>query len=132
MYYLDTNICVYYLNGRYDSVRKKILQTIPKIIRIPAIVKAELLAGAFRSQYREKTLEMMNTFLKPYDVESFTDEAVYAYAEIHAYLTNKGCLIGPNDMFIAATVLANKGTLVTNNIKEFSRIPGLSLENWTE
>lgn len=132
MFYLDTNTCIYFLNGRYKSVRGKILGTHPSEITIPSIVKAELLLGAYKSKQREANLEKVERFLEPFKIQAFDDQAAYEYANIRYECESRGQLVGPNDLFIAAIVRYNNGVLVTNNIREFGRIPGLKLENWTE
>mgnify|MGYP006302265141 FL=1 len=132
MYYLDTNTCIYYLNGRSQAVRNKILSTPPLEIGIPSVVKAELIFGAFKSQRRAETLENVEDFLKPFEVVPFNDEATYAYAEIRSEIEKSGQLIGPNDTLIAAIARCHQAILVTNNQKEFTRVPGLLVENWTE
>jgi len=130
MYYLDSNTCIYFLNGRYESVREHIYSIPPYNIRIPVIVKAELLAGAYRSAARERTLKKLLAFLSEFQIEPFTDETTEAYAQIRSDLEKKGTPIGPNDMLIAAIALSNQGILVTHNTKEFKRVKGLQLADW--
>ena len=130
-YYLDTNMCIYYLNGRYDAVRQHLLAHTPEEIRIPAIVKAELLAGAYKSSRRLVTEQKLLSFLSFFVLEPFGDRMTYAYAELRSQLEKNGTLIGPDDMLIAATVLAEDGILVTHNVREFQRVKGLRLEDWT-
>jgi tRNA(fMet)-specific endonuclease VapC len=131
-YYLDTNICIYFLNGSLSKVRDRLLSKSPRDIAIPSIVKAELLFGAEKSKKRDENLEKINRFLLPLLTAGFDDEEASAYARIRAHLETAGLLIGPNDLLIAATVSAQGGILVTNNTREFSRVPGLPLEDWTE
>ncbi len=132
MYYLDANTCIYYLNGRSETVKDKILKTPPLEIAIPSIVKAELILGAFKSRHKGKTLEKVETFLQPFDVVPFDDRATYAYAEIRSEIERTGQIIGPNDMLIAAITKSHQAVLVTNNQKEFKRVRGLLVENWVE
>ena len=100
-------------------------------IKIPVMVKGELLVGAEKSKWREKTLAETLAFLMPYEVVPFEDSMLKTYARIRAALELKGQKIGYNDTLIAATVMARNGILVTNNIGEFSRIDGLQCEDWT-
>ena len=130
IYYLDTNTCIYFLNGSYSSVREKILNTSPELIVIPSIVKAELVFGAYKSKKREVTLNKVEEFLSPFEILPFSDPMTYVYADIRSSLERNGSSIGPNDMFIAATVLTKNGTLVTHNTREFSRVDGLKIEDW--
>ena len=129
-YLLDTNICIYYLTGRYPGVFAKLMQCAPNDIKIPAIVKAELLHGAEKSLRRDENLSRIAAFLLPFEIVPFDDEAATRYGKIKTALEKLGMLIGPNDLLIAASVLAHNATLVTNNIAEFSRIDGIRLENW--
>ena len=132
MYFLDTNTCIYFLNGKYESIKRKILALPPGKIAIPCVVKAELLFGAFKSRKKRENLEKIEKFLEPFEITSFDDPTTYAYAEIRETVETKGNVVGPNDMMIAAIVKCHDGTLVTNNIREFERIRGLKLENWIE
>lgn len=130
-YFLDTNICIYYLKGMYPKIVKKLLSKNPEDIKIPAIVKSELLYGAEKSESRDKTKEKIFEFLLPFEIVGFTDEATERYGKTREYLEKKG-IIGPNDLILASTVLSQNGILVTNNVKEFKRVKELKIENWTE
>jgi len=132
MYYLDTNTCIYFLNGKYESIKTKILQTPPNDIYIPSIVKAELLLGAYKSNNKKSTIEKVERFLEPFEIISFTDQMTYTYAEIRSQLEKKGELIGPNDILIASIVQFHNGILITNNTNEFNRIKNLIVENWVK
>ena len=132
MYIVDSNTCIYFMNGKYPSVRDKFLSISPKDIKISSVVKGELLLGAFKSQAREQTTKKVEKFLKPFDVIDFTDKMSYDYAEIRAALEKSGNSIGANDLLIAATALNQKAILVTHNIDEFSRIQNLEIEDWFE
>lgn len=130
-YFLDTNTCIYFLKGIYPSLLAKMLSVQPSDIKIPAVVKAELIYGVEKSVRRNENMETLAAFLLPFEVAPFADSAAACYAKIRAQLEKLGLPIGPNDLLIAATVIAEQGILVTNNTKEFSRIPELNLENWT-
>jgi tRNA(fMet)-specific endonuclease VapC len=121
-YFLDTNICIYFLKGIYPRILKEIRNLDPKYIKIPSIVKAELLFGAEKSKNRVENIKKVNLFIEPYEVVSFNDEAAISYSIIRSTLEFKGKSIGPNDLIIASTVLANNGILITNNEKEFKYI----------
>jgi Predicted nucleic acid-binding protein, contains PIN domain len=131
-YFLDTNICIYILKGMYPSVFNKLVSHNPSEIKIPAIVKAELIYGAEKSVKQEKNLEMIKNFLLPFEIVPFEDTASVWYGKTRASLEKNGTPIGPNDLIIAATVLDKQGVFVTNNVKEFSRINQLNIENWVE
>lgn len=130
MYFLDTNTCIYFLNGRSESIKRKILSTSPEEIKIPSIVKAELLLGAYKSVKRESNLEKVEAFLEPFEIISFTDQISYVYAKIRANSEMSGKIVGPNDLFIASIVSFYDGVLITNNQIEFSVISELKTENW--
>ena len=130
IYFVDTNTCIYFLNGKYESVKENFLSNSPRDIKISAIVKAELILGAFKSKRKKQTLEKVERFLKPFEIIDFTDEMSYRYAEIRSKLELAGKTIGANDFLIAATTMYCNAVLVTNNTTEFARVKGLKLENW--
>jgi tRNA(fMet)-specific endonuclease VapC len=130
MYYLDTNTCIYFLNGTYNSILAEFKVHKPEDIKIPALVKAELLLGVEKSERKELNIISYNKFLEPFEVVSFDDGSSVVYAKIRAALERKGKVIGPNDLIIAATVISHKGILITHNTKEFSKISGLQIEDW--
>lgn len=131
MYYLDTNICIYFFKGTYPKINENILRVDPLDIRIPALVKAELLTGAYKSNRRELVLKQLDILFRTFKTEDFTDDMAKTYAEIRSDLEMKGKPIGPIDTIIASIVKHNNGTLVSHNIKEFERVSGLELVDWT-
>ena|SRR5260221_12644229 len=129
-YLLDTNVCIRFINGRSPQIRAK-LPTLPvQDVVICSIVKAELFAGAAKSEFPIVTRQKQELFLRPYRSLPFDDEAANAYASLRAKLEIDGKPIGPNDMLIAAIAIANNLILITHNTNEFSRITGLKLEDW--
>ena len=132
MFFLDSNSCIYFLNGKFESLRNRILETSPAEIKIPSIVKAELLLGAEKSRTRDRTLERLEGFLEPFEIIPFDDQVCYQYAKIRCQTERAGRIVGPNDLLIAAIVAFNAGILITKNTREFSVIDGLNLEDWTE
>ena len=130
IYYLDTNTCIYFLNGKYESIKEKILSIPPNEIGIPSIVKAELLFGAYKSKNRKSNIEKVEMFLEPFEIIAFDDLMTYVYADIREKMEKTGALIGPNDLLIASIVKFYDGILVTNNEQEFRQIEGLHVENW--
>jgi tRNA(fMet)-specific endonuclease VapC len=132
MYFLDTNICIYYLRGIYNSVEEK-LKSIPiHEIKIPIIVKAELLYGIEKSKLKESNKNVYRKFIGAFEIINLDDEALNQYAKIRLKLEKDGTVIGSNDLLIASITLARGGTLVTHNTKEFKRIPGLMIEDWVQ
>ncbi|MDR1421251.1 MAG: type II toxin-antitoxin system VapC family toxin [Coriobacteriales bacterium] len=129
-YFLDTNTCIYFLEGLSENVSLKFQETSPKKIEIPSLVKAELLFGAYNSRRTEANLKRIKAFLRPFEIIPFDDAGADAYARIRAELEKTGTMIGANDAVIAATVVSRTGTLVTNNTREFSRVKDLRIEDW--
>ena len=130
--FLDTNICIYFLKGTYPQIRTRLMQHGPEDIKIPVIVKAELLYGAAKSEKRKENEKNITRFLEPFEIVPFDDSATICHADIRSKAEIKGSPVGPNDLIIAATVLSQNGVLVTNNTKEFRRIQELTVENWVE
>ena len=130
--FLDTNICIYFLKGTFPQIKTRLMQHGPEDIKIPAIVKAELLYGAAKSEKRKENEKNITRFLEPFEIVPFDDSATACYADIRSKAEIKGSPVGPNDLIIAATVLSQNSVLVTNNTKEFRRIQELMLENWVE
>lgn len=131
-YYLDTNIIIYALNGKYPCVISH-FQSIPSMsIVIPSVVLAEIEYGARKSYDYEKTIKLYRQFVHYFGIEPFNGKAAQFYGQLRADLEKQGTPIGANDMLIAATVMEADGILVTHNTKEFSRVAGLRLEDWTE
>jgi len=132
MYMLDTNICVYLIKHNPLQVRAQFEKRRPGDVLLSSIVLAELMYGVSKSQYKERNLAALEMFLMPLDVVPFDAHATGIYGDIRADLERLGQVIGGNDLFIAAHALGLNATLVSNNLKEFSRVPNLSLENWVE
>ena len=130
-FFLDANICIYALKGRFPGIERRLRQTHPASIKIPSIVKGELLFGARKRGQCRRTLEVLERFLLPFEIVGFGDVAAVSYSEIRFDLERRGKPVGPNDLVVAATVLAEGGTLVTHNVREFGRIRHLNVEDWT-
>jgi len=129
-YYLDTDICIFYLKGLFPVILEKIKLLHPDDIKIPSIVKAELLYGAEKSRKSKENIEKVQSFLFPFEIVNFDSYCAEIYAKIRSDLEKDGKTIGPNDLVIAATVLSNQGKLITNNTTEFKRVKKLKIENW--
>ena len=131
-YYLDTNIIIYALNGKYPAIRPHFEQVPAMAIVLPAVALAEIEYGARKSRDYEKTIQLYRKFMHPFDVAPFTRHAAECYGRIRADLEAKGQIIGANDLLIAAHASAEGLVLVTNNEKEFTKVEGLTVENWTK
>ena len=130
IYLLDSNVCIHLLNGRHTTLIQRFRQYDPRQTVLCSMVKAELMRGALRSQRVELNLERLAIFFAPLKSLPFDDSAAEHFARVGAELMKQGTPIGPNDLVIAATALAHQVTLVTHNTAEFSRVPGLRLEDW--
>lgn len=130
MFFLDTNIYIYFLNGTVPSVRDHLLNTPPNEIKILVIVHSELIFGAQKSKRKQENLQKARRFLEPFEIVNYTQEISETYAELRLKVESKGKTVGPNDLLIAAIAVSDNGTLVTRNTKEFSVIPQLKIEKW--
>ena len=131
MFMLDTNICIYVLKKHPDSVLKKFQMF--DDIHISTIVYSELQYGIELSSKKTKQIRFnqLLDFLSLLTIDSWDQNAADSYAMIRSYLKRKGSIIGNMDMLIAAHALSTNSVLITNNTREFERIPELKLENWT-
>ncbi len=130
MYLIDTNTCIYIMNNRPQEVIQKCRSVGVGNIYISSITTSELCYGVSKSQKMEENTKRLEEFLRPFTVTPYSEKASYFYGKIRAHLEKQGNVIGPLDMLIAAHALSKDLTLVTNNIKEFSRIKTLKVENW--
>ena len=131
MILLDTNTCIYIINNRPPEVLEYFRSYKAGEVGISSIAASELAYGVAKSGSM-KNRKALDMFLAPLQILPFDSECLWFYAEIRASLEKNGLSIGPMDTLIAAQALSIDGTLVTNNLKEFSRVPKLKLENWLE
>lgn len=127
---LDTNLCIRIINGRATAARTKLLTIPASEVIVCSIVRAELFYGAAKSRLPAATRQQQEAFLAPFKTLPFDDAAASSYAQVRADLERSGQLIGPLDMQIAAIALAHDLTLITHNVREFSRVKGLGIEDW--
>jgi tRNA(fMet)-specific endonuclease VapC len=129
-YLLDTNVCIQFLTGRSEEVRKKIKSKDFSTLYICSVVKGELEYGARKSNNQEKSLTVLHNFLINFPEIGYDSLSAEKYGIIRSDLEKRGLPIGPYDMQIAAIALAHNFTLVSHNVREFQRIEGLLLEDW--
>ncbi|MDJ0658344.1 MAG: type II toxin-antitoxin system VapC family toxin [Crocosphaera sp.] len=130
MYMLDTNICIYIIKKRPPTVLTR-FQNIPaEDLYISVITLAELQYGVDKSNAKSKNQEILDDFISRLQILSWEETAAQYYSKIRNYLEAKGTPIGNMDMLIAAHCQSENYILVTNNIREFERIPALKVENW--
>ena len=129
MFVLDTNTLIYFFKGM-GRVAERLLAHSPQGIGIPAVVLYELEVGLAKSVQPEKRQQQLAQMQAVVAILPFGTAEAQAAAQIRAALERAGEPIGPYDVLIAATALANGGILVTHNVREFGRVPGLQIEDW--
>ena len=127
---LDTNICIYIIKQKPVEVLNKFKAYDVGDIAISSVTVAELEFGVQKSQFPEIDRQALAQFLIPLSVVAFDRPAAIVYGKVGSDLEKKGTPIGSLDTLIAAHALSLQITLVTNNVKEFNRVPNLKLENW--
>jgi len=128
---LDTNICIHVINARPPGVLERFRQHRMGEIGLCSVVAAELAYGVAKSG-SPRNRQALEMFLAPLIILPFDEAALWAYGDLRSELERKGTPIGPLDTMIAAHALSQQSTLVTNNTREFARVPGLALENWVQ
>lgn len=128
---LDTNAWILLLKQPPAGLRARLDSQLPSRIVVCSVVKAELWHGAHKYQNAEQRRLVVESLLSPYASLPFDDAAAQHYANIRHHLESRGQTIGPNDLQIAAICRANDLTLVSTNTREFGRVPGLKVEDWT-
>lgn len=128
-YMLDTNICIYVIKHKPAQMRERFNQHADHLC-VSSVTAAELMYGAEKSAQPSHNLAIVESFLARLEVLPFVTKEAVHYGQIRATLERGGLPIGPYDLMIAAHARSQGLTLVTNNMKEFERVPGLLLENW--
>jgi len=131
IYFLDTNICAFTINGKFQHLTERFLNCQNNDINLSSVVLYELLYGAEKSQRRESNLLKIQTFISEIKIVPLDSKTAAIASKIRADLERIGTPIGGYDLLIAATAIANDSILVTNNTKEFARVTGLVIEDWT-
>jgi len=129
---LDTNICIYIIKQKPPKVFDKFQTLTLSDVGVSSITVAELEYGAYKSQRQEQNRAALSQFLIPLEILPFDERATQTYGQIRAELERRGTVIGSMDMLIASQAISLGLTLVTNNVRELSQIPGLTLVNWVE
>ena len=131
-YMLDTNICIYAIKHKPEKVFQRLQEIDPEDICVSSVTYAELVHGVEKSAAVEKNRLALLMLLAKIEILNFDVDAADCYGKIKADLDKKGTPIDPLDMMIAGHAMSMGYAVVTNNVKEFSRVQGLILENWTE
>lgn len=133
MYLLDTNIVSYFLRGASPSLNQRILDSAPEVLAISIISAGELRYGLSRLRPSRRAAQLalqLDALLTAVSVLALPPEAAQHYGTTRSQLEAVGTPIGGNDLWIAAHALSQDLTLVTNNTRDFERVPGLKLVNW--
>ncbi len=131
-YLLDTNLCIYIAKHNPPAVRERFARHAANELAMSVITLGELRFGAEKSQSRERamaTIQQLEALIPP---RALPEAAGEHYGQIRATLQKAGAVIGNNDLWLAAHARAEGWILVTNNTREFVRVPGLQLENWSD
>jgi tRNA(fMet)-specific endonuclease VapC len=131
-YMLDTNICIYAIKHKPEKVFQKLQTVDPQDVCVSSVTYAELVHGVEKSAAVEKNRLALSMLLANIEILDFDVDAADCYGKIRADLEKKGTPIGPLDMMIAGHAQSRGYTVVTNNVKEFSRVSNLKIENWAE
>ena len=131
-YLLDTNICIYLINQRPESVIRRFSTLKPSQVSLSMVTWGELYYGAYKSEKLQHNLRNLQQLSGLLEVLPLPVAAAEHYGRLRADLQRVGRPIGGNDLWIAAHALAERYVLVTHNTKEFERVEGLSVENWVE
>lgn len=129
IYMLDTNICIYVINSRSEKVLARFRQERLGDIVISSVTAAELAFGVAKSG-STRNRQALEMFLSALEILPFDESAIWHYGDLRTDLERRGQPIGTLDTMIAAHALTTNTILVTNNTREFERVPGLRLENW--
>jgi tRNA(fMet)-specific endonuclease VapC len=131
-YMFDTNICIYARKGMFPALANRLPNVRKGDACISVITYGELLVGAAKSTQSAAALAAVERTTSLLSVYPLDEDVAETYADIRAHLEHKGTPIGTNDLWIGAHALTLGVTLITNNDKEFKRIPKLKIENWTK
>jgi len=129
---LDTNICIYMIKQKPIQAIQHIQKYKPTDIGISAITLSELKYGIEKSQHTEQNRIALLQFMMPFEIAPYDESAAQVYGNIRSALEKQGQPIGAMDLLIAAHALAMNTILVTNNEKEFLKVPGIQVQNWTK
>jgi tRNA(fMet)-specific endonuclease VapC len=132
MYLIDTNHCIYLINGKYPEIARRLARQKTGSIALSSITTSELWYGVENSARREQNRAALAKFLLPLEVLPYDEDASQAYGKLRAFLEKSGRGVGSMDLLIAAHAVSLKGILVTHNLREFRNVPELKLEDWTE
>ena len=130
-YLLDTNIVVFLMKA-HEPLVTRLRDVSPSALAVSSITLAEMWYGAARSARPTRSRSEQDAALAPFRVLDFDANAADIYASVRARLADAGTPIGDRDLMIASIAIANRMAVITNNVSEFSRVPGLVVRDWTQ
>ncbi len=130
MFLLDTNICIYLMKNTYPKLTERLFSYSPSQMAVSSITVFELEYGAAKSKWSEKTRLNLELFLAPFTIIPFDGKDAVIAGQVRRYLEKEGTPIGPYDLQIAAQALSRDMTVITHNVNEFKRVPGIKTEDW--
>ena len=130
MYILDTNTCIYIMKLHPPTVQERLRRIPPREVAISNIVLAELGCGISKSAQRHRNEVALSDFLSRCEVYDWPSQAAPVCENVRVILQTQGRVIGGNDLLIASHAVLKSSTFVTNNIREFERVPNLKVQNW--
>ncbi len=128
---LDTDVCIDLIRGRIPAASSEAGPILVEVSAISSVTLAELEVGVTKAPMPSRPRQQLDDFLERIEVIDFDTAAARHYGEIRAHLEKKGTTIGPLDLLIAAHARSRGAKLVTANVREFRRVPGLSCIGWT-
>lgn len=128
--FIDTNICIYLINKKSELLIEKFRKFKTGEIGVSSITYSELIYGAYNSAKVQQNLNALSEFFLPLEIIPFDSQAAFTYGQIRATMKKSGIVIGPMDLLIGSHALSMEIPVVTNNEKEFRKIPGLQTINW--
>ena len=126
---LDTSVCVEILRGNPRAIATLATRS-PDDVALSSMTCAELRYGALRARLRQRALSRLESFISAFEILPFDEQAAIHHAEVREALASRGLTIGERDLVIAATALAHGAAVATGNLREFARVPGLTIEEW--
>ena len=131
MFLIDTNICIYAMKGTFPSLNQRLLEEQENIF-VSSVTVGELEYGAAKSRWGERTRQVFHAFLASFKIIPYDEMDAIHFGKIRAELSFSGTPIGAYDLMIGAQGVARNLMVITHNTKEFCRIPGWAVEDWTE
>jgi len=130
-YLVDTNILIYLCNSKSITLERRFTNKSAELFFVSSITVGELIYGVKKSQRQEDNLRAILKILSPFTILDFNSKDGWEYGTIRAELESVGRIIGGNDLLIAAQARSRGLTVITNNLREFNRVEGLNVEDWS-